>query len=133
MKAVITFAAGFLLGSIVLPGLHYAFHGDIDPFSHGWPFLLQIGAFVSALVAATFFRQPIAAAVGIFAGLAAIMLISGASPYPVASLLAIAIHAFIPAMMGAAAAFVMTPRQRSRGSGMEGTLFVDRTENRPRT
>lgn len=100
-------AAG--VGILILKGF---VTGDSDPFQPGWPWFLQSTAFVTAFAISWKWPLGVTSAVGLYAGLAADMLALRASEYPASSLIALAIHGFVPALVGSVIALVM--RRRSR-------------------
>jgi hypothetical protein len=99
-KVILSFAAGFFCGAVLIPGIHWLVYADTDPFPHGWPLLLEISAFVLATMVALRAHYPIVSALGLYAGLVALMLASGESEYPIASMIALAVHGLIPAALG---------------------------------
>jgi hypothetical protein len=83
---------------VCIPGIHWIVYGDIDPFAH-WPRLLEFSAFVLTMIVTWQVRSPLASVLGLYAGLIVLMLASGGSEYPVASMIALAAHQFIPAAL----------------------------------
>ncbi|MBS0262448.1 MAG: hypothetical protein JSS02_10900 [Planctomycetes bacterium] len=52
-------------------------------------------------------KRGVAAAVGVYGGLVGYLLVFGNPEYPLASLIALAVHGLIPAIAGSLAAFMM--------------------------
>ena len=84
--------------------MHYLFYGDVDPFGQGWPLILQASALVSAFIITLLLHCPITSALGVYVGLVGLMLVSGASEYPMSSSVGFAVHGYLPAAFGAALA-----------------------------
>jgi hypothetical protein len=115
LKWQLAIAATFALGMVVglgLLGLRFLFRGDPDPLTDGWPLHLQAGALAGALAVTLLFRRPVAAALGLFCGLVAHVLGTGASEYPMSSCIALAVHALVPASAGALIGFFVAARTR---------------------
>lgn len=114
----IALAASVLLGASI-PVLRKLFCGSADPFQSNWPLFLHIAACLAAFVVASLTRQRVMAAIGLYAGLAGYLLIVGKSEYPVASLIALAIHGFAPAVVGSLLAFTFSRRSSAAAVGVE--------------
>jgi len=84
-----------------LLGVRWAIHGNADPLNVAWPLYLQVGSLVLTLFVGSLGRRPFAAAFGLFSGLVAYMLVDGSAEYPVASVIALAVHGLLPALAGA--------------------------------
>jgi hypothetical protein len=109
--------AAFALAAAAGLGVLWAgarFRGDPDPFNDGWPFFLQAGAFAGALAVTLLVRRPIAAALGLYCGLVAHILVTGASEYPMSTCLALAVHALIPAIAGALIGYFVAARMHKK-------------------
>jgi hypothetical protein len=109
--AVASFGLGLVVG-VALLWLRFLFHGDPDPFNGGWPLYLQAGALAGSLAITLLVRRPLAAALGLYCGLAAYVLLTGASEYPMSSCIALAVHALIPASAGAIIGYFVITRAR---------------------
>jgi len=105
-NAIVAFAVSAVLGAAIPIARRLAL-GSSDPFQSNWPVFLQATAFLGALAVSWHWRQCIAPALGLFAGLAGYLLILGNSEYPVSSLIALAIHGFLPALAGSLIAYAV--------------------------
>lgn len=92
-------------GGLGVPGVHYLVYGETDPFSHGWPLLLEASSLLSAFVIALWLRCFSTAALGIYVGLLGFMYGSGSADYPMSSAVGLAVHGFLPAAFASALAF----------------------------
>ncbi|MBC7819982.1 MAG: hypothetical protein IAG10_24125 [Planctomycetaceae bacterium] len=110
-KAVIAFAVGVVVG-VCIPVLRNLVCGDSDPFQAGWPLFLQAAACLAALVVSLRWHHGFVSAIGIYLGLAGYTLIVGNPEYPASSLIALAIHGFVPALVGS----LVVSAVRSRSS-----------------
>ncbi len=98
---LLSLAVGFVCGAVGVYGVNWLVHGVLDPFPQGWPLVLNLSAFGLAAVAALRVPSPLALALGLYAGLVAVMLASGEAEYPIASMIALALHGLVPAALGA--------------------------------
>lgn len=103
---------------IGLLGFRQTLRGSADPFSDGWPGFLQVGSLVLTLLVAWLSRRPFTTAFGLYSGLIAYMIVDGGAEYPVASIIALAIHGLCPALI-AATSVVLLRR-----------AFIDKEESR---
>ncbi len=108
-NAGVALAVSVALGAGI-PVARKLFCGSSDPFQTGWPLFLQATACLAAFAVSWRCRQRVVPAVGLYAGLAGYMLIVGNPEYPVASLIALMIHGFVPALVGSLVAFVVSCR-----------------------
>lgn len=105
----VALAVGFATGIGILV-LKKCVTGDSDPFQAGWPLFLQLAACLATFVVTWKWCPGIMSAVGLYAGLAGYMLALRTSEYPVSSLIALAIHGFVPALVGSLVAFAVRCR-----------------------
>ncbi|MFN0056672.1 MAG: hypothetical protein ACKV0T_31400 [Planctomycetales bacterium] len=84
-----------------LPAVRWLVRGNADPFSSGWPLDLQISSLALTLAVGILSRRPFGAAIGLFTGLVLYLFVDGRSEYPMSSVMALAIHALLPALAGA--------------------------------
>lgn len=108
-SAIIASAVSVGLGASI-PVLRQLFCGDADPFPSDWPLFLHAAACLSAFAVAWPSRQRLTSAIGVSVGLVGYLLIVGKPEYPVASLIALAIHGFVPALIGSLIAFKVSQR-----------------------
>jgi peptidoglycan/LPS O-acetylase OafA/YrhL len=109
-EATVSFAIGVACGGVCIPFLSYLIDGDPDPIGHGWPLCLQVSSLLTTFLVALRFHRTITLALGVYAGLVALMLGSGASEYPLASAIGLAIHGLLPALLGFAMATLLRVR-----------------------
>jgi len=111
--------AGAMGSSAALLGLRWIIRGSADPFQTHWPLDLQAGAVALTLVLGFWTGAPFVAAIGVYFGLVAALFVSGGADYPASSLIALAIHGFLP---GLAAAVLVWRRGRPapKGGGNDG-------------
>ncbi len=105
----VTFAASVVLGAGILLSQKLVY-GSADPFQNGWPLFLQATAGLAAFVVSWRWSQGVISAIGLYVGLIAYMLIEGNPEYPAASLIALAIHGFVPALVGSLVASAVRSR-----------------------
>jgi hypothetical protein len=98
-SAFVAFAVSVALGAAIPVARKLAL-GDPDPFQGDWPIFLQTAACLAALAVSWHWRQILASPIGIYAGLAGYLLILGKAEYPASSMIALAIHGFLPAVAG---------------------------------
>lgn len=98
------FFIGVVCGSAVIPAVHWQLFSTVDPFHDGSPLCLHLCAFLLSFVVALSMRSAITGPIGLYAGLIGLVLVTGASEYPMASAIGLLIHGFFPAVMGSAAA-----------------------------
>lgn len=117
VPALIAFAVAAAAG-VGLLGFRQALRGSADPFSDGWPGFLQVGSLVLTLLVAWLSRRPFTTAFGMYIGLIAYMIVDGGSEYPVASIIALAIHGLCPALIAATSVVLLrralTDQEESR-------------------
>lgn len=111
-----TFGVGLAYGGILSPTLHWCVFKTTDPFTNGWPGLLQTTAFLGSFVSVLAFKCRAVGAMSITAGttlgLICWMTASGQTEYPVSSIIAIFLHAFFPSTLGYAAGCFVRFRRR---------------------
>ncbi len=104
-----SFAVAVIAG-VCLPISKKFVTGNSDPFQSEWPWFLQSTACVAAFAISWKWPVGVMSAVGLYVGLGGSMLALRASEYPASSLIALAIHGFIPALVGSVIALVMRRR-----------------------
>jgi hypothetical protein len=100
-----------------LLGIRALMRGSADPFQADWPMDLWSGSFVATFMIASLSRAPLIAAFGLFLGLVTFMLVDGSAEYPVSSVIAIAIHGLVPALVAALLAIGIQSRHPLQGAG----------------
>lgn len=106
---VIALAVSAALGASI-PILRNLVLGNADPFRSDWPLFLHAAACLLAFAVAWSSRQRWASAIGVYAGLVGYVLVAGKPEYPVSTLIALAIHGFVPALVGSLVAFAVSCR-----------------------
>ena len=119
-NAILACLVGFVCGAVCVPVINRLVYGDLDPFIHGWPLLLEVSAFLLPGIITLTTGHAITAALGLYGGLIVTMLTLGNPEYPVASIVALAVHGFIPALLGGAlGAWIRSSRQVTDRDGVE--------------
>lgn len=108
-NALTGFSVSVVLGASI-PVLRQLFCGDADPFQSDWPLFLHAAACLSAFAVAWPSRQRLASAIGVYVGLVGYVLVVGKPEYPASTLIALAIHGFVPALVGSLIAFAVSRR-----------------------
>lgn len=94
--------------------MRQVFFGQADPFVDGWPLFLQVGSLVGALLIGYVFKRPFAAALGIYLGLEAHLLLFAKVEYPASASIALAVHGLLPALLGASVCLALLIAVRVR-------------------
>ena len=108
-KVITTLVVSVILGASI-PFTRKLILGNPDPFSAGWPLFLQATACLAAFMVSWRWNHGVTSAVGLYAGLVGYLMAWGNPEYPAASMIALAIHGFIPALSGSLVAFAMCRR-----------------------
>lgn len=115
--------AGAMAASAALLGLRWIIRGSADPFQTHWPLDLQAGAAALTLLFGLGTGTPFVAAIGVYLGLVAALFVDGGADYPASSLIALAVHGFLP---GLAAAVLLwrrgQPPPDRRGNGVNSEI-----------
>lgn len=106
---VLAFVVAVILGASLF-GVRWAVRGNADPFTGDWPVSLQLGSLGSALSWGVLSRRPLIAAIGVYSGCVAFMLLDGGAEYPASSVVALTIHGLLPALIGALCAAHLNSR-----------------------
>ena len=91
-------------------------HVVIDPFADGTPVGLWLACFFTTLLIAALLRAGAAAALGVYGGLIAAMLLLADAEYPGSSSIALTIHGLVPALLAAAVVKLARPYPKRRAA-----------------
>lgn len=105
-NAVVAFALAVVAG-VCIPVLKMCVTGSSDPFQAGWPLFLHGSACVAAFAISWKWLAGLTSAAGVYAGLVGYLLAFENPEYLAASLIALAIHGFIPALFGSLVALAI--------------------------
>jgi hypothetical protein len=106
LKTLASLVIGIGSGTLI-PGMHFLIRGHSDPINSDLPYYLPITSFVSTAVIVYQLRCPVMTASGVFGGLVLALFASGGSEYPYSSLIALAVHGFVPALAGGLVVYVV--------------------------
>ena len=111
-KTVVAFTVGAVIG-VCIPMLLKWVTGRSDPFQAGWPLFLPATVCFAAIAISSIGYPALTSAFGLFTGLVVYLLAFENPEYPVTSLIALAIHGLIPALIGSLVAIAFRRRTNS--------------------